>query len=293
MTDQRDFKEYFRAAPAPNWPNGARLAVSCVPKVENGAVLSIADDTLRNESNYEIREEVFDHPDPYMETHFTHGTHQGYGRIAKAFDRFGGTATFSTCGHAAEGSPWLLQDAVARGHVMSCHRGRWERQAEMPIAEEQAMIAKTHTAIARTFGVTPVGWHTRSVPSMNTRDLLCAHGGFDYDSDVYDDDTPRIHNRQHAILPDAFDTNDMQFSPGGGFVQSYDFSDYGIGAFERLYAEGSETARMMFTGLHLRLIGRPVQIAGLESVREHISAKPKIWSAQIRQIPAYWRAASS
>lgn len=290
MTERRDFKGYFGAEPAPNWANAARLAVSFVVNVEEGAELSIADGDERNESTYEIREEIVGHPDPCMETHFTYGTRQGYARIADAFDAHGAKVTFSTCGRAAERSPWLLQDAVSRGHEVSCHGWRWERQAEMGRAEEAAMIVRTHRAIETACGVAPVGWHTRSAPSVNTRDLLMEHGGFAYDSDVYDDDIPRMHDTSHVILPYAFDTNDMRFSPGGGFVQHRDFSDYVNGAFDRLYAEGATVTRMMSIGLHLRLIGRPGRIKGLEDVLSHITSKPDVWIAPRHQIAAHWKA---
>ena len=289
MTDRRDFKGYFGAEPFPNWPNSAQIAVSFVVNVEEGAELSIADGDERNEGTYEIREEIIGHPDPCMETHFAYGTRQGYGRIASAFDAVGAKITFSTCGRAAQRSPWLIKDAVTRGHEISCHGWRWERQAEMTRDAESAMIARTHRAITKASGVAPVGWHTRSAASVNTRDLLLEHGGFAYDSDAYDDDIPRMHSPGHVILPYAFDTNDMRFSPGGGFVQHTDFSDYVIGAFDRLYDEGASVTRMMSIGLHLRLIGRPGRIAGLETVLAHITSKPNVWIAPRRAIAAHWK----
>lgn len=288
MTDRRDLRGYFGAEPASDWPGGARLAVSFVVNVEEGAEFSIADGDPRNESLYEIREEVVGHPDPCMETHFAYGTRQGYARIAEAFAAHGVGATFSTCGRSAERVPWLLRDAVARGHEVSCHGYRWERHAEMPRDAEAAVIARTHAAIAQATGVAPVGWHTRSAASANTRDLLIAHGGFAYDSDAYDDDIPRMAAPGHVILPYAFDTNDMRFSPGGGFVQARDFSDYVIGAFDRLHAEGARAARMLSIGLHLRLIGKPGRIAGLEAVLAHIAATPDVWIRPRRDIAAHW-----
>lgn len=163
----------------------------------------------------------------------------------------------------------------------------------MSLAEETAVIARTHRAIEDASGVPPVGWHTRSAPSVNTRDLLVRHGGFAYDSDAYDDDIPRMHSAEHVILPYAFDTNDMRFSPGGGFVQHRDFSDYVIGAFDRLYAEGATAVRMMSIGLHLRIIGRPGRIAGLEDVLAHIAGQPDVWIAPRREIAAHWKATAS
>ncbi|MBC57558.1 MAG: chitin deacetylase [Confluentimicrobium sp.] len=287
MTDRRDFRGYFGAEPAPCWPDGARLAVSFVVNVEEGSELSIGDGDPRNEFTYEIREEVEGAPDLCMETHFAYGTRQGYARIADAFDIHGVKATFSTCGRAAERSPWLMRDIAARGHEISCHGWLWQRHANMTREDEAGEIARTHAAIKGACGTAPVGWHTRSSASVNTRDLLIGRGDFLYDSDVYDDDIPRMQGA-HVILPYAFDTNDMRFSPGGGFVQARDFSDYVIGAFDRLYAEGATAARMMSIGLHLRLIGRPGRIKGLEDVLGHIAARGNVWIAPRRDIAAHW-----
>ena len=287
MAERRDFKGYFGAEPPPDWPGGARLAVSFVVNVEEGAELSIGDGDPRNEFTYEIREEVEGAPDLCMETHFAYGTRQGYRRIAEAFDRYGVRATFSTCGRAAERSPWLIEDIVARGHEVSCHGWLWERHANMTRDQEAAVIERTHAAITRAAGVAPVGWHTRSSASVNTRDLLIERGDFLYDSDVYDDDIPRMQGT-HVILPYAFDTNDMRFSPGGGFVSPRDFSDYVIGAFDRLYAEGARAARMISVGLHLRLIGRPARIGGLEEVLAHMAGQGDVWIAPRREIAAHW-----
>ncbi len=287
-TDRRDFTPTH--APPP-WPGDTRLAVSFVVNVEEGAELSIADGDERNEATYEIREEVTEGPDFCMETHFAYGPRRGYGRIADLFDRFGVAATFSTCARAAERLPWLIRDAVARGHEISAHGWRWERHAGMDPAHEAQIIARTHDTLERIAGVAPVGWHTRSAPSDRTRALLLEHGGFLYDSDSYDDDMPRmLLGHRHVILPYAFDTNDMRFSPGGGFVQPEDFSRYVIGAFDRLLAEGQDQARMLSVGLHLRLIGRPGRIGGLEALLEHMAARSGIWYATRRQIAECWLA---
>lgn len=286
MQDRRDFTPTHAAPP---WPSGARLAVSFVVNVEEGAELSIADGDERNEATYEIREEVFDGPDYCMETHFAYGPRRGYSRIVDAFARHDVRATFSTCARAAERLPWLIRDAVARGHEISAHGWRWERHAGMDPDHEAAIIARTHTALTEVAGVAPVGWHTRSAPSAQTRELLLRHGGFLYDSDAYDDDMPRIlPGHSHVIVPYAFDTNDMRFSPGGGFIQADDFAHYVSGAFDRLLAEGGDQARMLSVGLHLRLIGRPGRIAGLEKLLAHMAAQNGVWFATRRQIAECW-----
>lgn len=285
--ERRDLKGYFGAEPAPCWPDGARLAVSFVVNVEEGAELSIADGDERNESRYEVVEEVRGAPDPCMESHFDYGPRRGYARIASAFEAHGVCATFSTCGRAAERIPWLIRDAVSRGHEISCHGWRWETHAGMDESTERGVILHTHETIAAIAGTPPVGWHTRSATSPHTRRLLIEHGGFLYDSNAYDDDIPYMEGT-HVVLPYAFDTNDMRFSPGGGFVQGRDFSDYVIAAFERLYSESAHAARMLSIGLHLRIIGRPARIGALETVLAHLRSRPGVWIATRREIAQAW-----
>ncbi|MEM6487950.1 MAG: polysaccharide deacetylase family protein, partial [Pseudomonadota bacterium] len=233
-------------------------------------------------------------PDPCMESHFAYGPRAGYRRIVRALERAGVTATFSTCGRAAERTPWLIRDAVARGHEIACHGYLWQTHAALDIETERAVIARTHETLTRIAGSAPVGWHTRSASSANTRALLLDHGGFLYDSDAYDDDLPRIERHgtaQHVVLPYAFDTNDMRFRPGGAFVHGEDFARYCIAAFDRLWEEGWDAARMMSIGLHLRTIGRPARIGGLEALLAHIQRRGSVWFASRRQIAECWRAA--
>ena len=294
MADRRDLMGYRDGHPDVCWPDGARLAVSFVVNVEEGAELSIADGDERNESVYEAREEVVGAPDPCMESHYGFGPRVGYRRIVDALARHGVPATFSCCGRAAERSPWLVRDAVSRGHEASCHGWRWERLAGMPEDEQRRNIARTFDAVSTAAGVAPLGWHTRSASAPETRRLLVEHGGFLYDSDAYDDDTPYIREvggRQHVILPYAFDTNDMRFQPGGGFVQPEDFTRYCLSAFDRLWKEGAQVPRMLSIGLHLRIIGRPARIGALDALLDAMAERGQVWFATRAQIATHWRTA--
>lgn len=263
--------------------------MSFVVNIEEGAELSVAQGDERNESRYEAVEEVKGAPDPCMESHFGYGPRRGYQRIAQALAAHDAKVTFSTCGRAAEATPWLIKDAVTRGHEISCHGWRWETHAGMEADTERDVIAKTYETLSEIAGIAPVGWHTRSATSPQTRELLKEHRGFAYDSNAYDDDIPYM-DGDLVILPYAFDTNDMRFTPGGGFVQAADFSDYVIAGFERLYAEGARAARMMSIGLHTRIIGRPSRIGGLEAVLAHITTKPDVWIAPRKEIASCWAA---
>lgn len=293
-TATRDLRGRGGHSPQLRWPNGAGLALSFVVNVEEGAELSRSSGDDRNESVYEAREEVVGHADPCMESHFAYGSRVGLWRILDIFDAHGVTATFSSCGRAIAATPVLAQAPHARGHEISAHGWRWESHAGMPEATERAVIAATIAAIANATGDRPVGWHTRSASSVNTRRLLIEEGGFLYDSDSYEDDLPQTLRtadaRPHVVLPYAFDTNDMRFSPGGGFVQAEDFSRYCIGAIDWMLRESIAAPRMLSIGLHLRIIGRPGRMAGLEAVLAHVAQRPDVWIARRCDIARHWLA---
>jgi hypothetical protein len=99
-----------------------------------------------------------------------------------------------------------------------------------------------------------------------------------------------VDGRDLVVLPYAFDTNDMRFQPGGGFVHGDDFVRYCGDAFERLYAEGAAAPRMLSIGLHLRIIGRPARISALETLLDRMRAKPGVWFARRDEIADTWRA---
>ncbi len=78
MNPMRDFRGYGNQPPDPRWPGDARVAVSIVVNVEEGAELAISDGDERNEFVYEIHEEVVGGPDPCMESHYEYGTRAAY-----------------------------------------------------------------------------------------------------------------------------------------------------------------------------------------------------------------------
>jgi peptidoglycan/xylan/chitin deacetylase (PgdA/CDA1 family) len=206
-------------------------------------------------------------------------------------ERFGVAATLSACGRALEVSPWLAGDGMRRGHEVAAHGYRWERHAHMTEGEERAVIARAVGAITAAAGRRPVGWHTRSAPSPATRHLLVEQG-FLYDSDAYSDDLPffvDVGGRAHLVIPYSFDTNDMHFHQGRQrFVTASDFTEYVNDAFDTLWREGATAPKMLSIGLHLRMIGRPGRIGGLERVLQHMRDRGAVWFARRDAIARHW-----
>ena len=133
----RDFRGYGPKTPDPQWPGGARVAVSIVLNIEAGAELNQADGDERNNSVYEINELVEQGPDFCMSSHFDFGPRAGYWRIIRLLEKFDIRASASCCGRSLERMPWLGRDLIERGHEVSCHSYRWERHSELSLEKER------------------------------------------------------------------------------------------------------------------------------------------------------------
>ena len=288
---ERDFKGYGTTPPDMRWPDGGRFAVSFVLNIEEGAELNIGDGDERNESRHEVRQEVVGVPDLCTASHYEYSTRVAYWRVMQEFERAGLPVTFNVCTRALERSPWIAEDGVRRGVEFMCHSYRWESHYAMTPDEERAIIRKGAEGIHRLTGERPLGWHTRSSASVNTRRLI-AQEGFLYDNDAYNDDLPYyvpVEGRPHLVLPYCFDTNDMHYHQGfHRFVSARDFADYTSDAFDTLWAEGERSPKMMSIGLHCRLAGRPSRAATLARFLDYVASKPKVWVATREEIARHW-----
>ena len=263
--------------------------------VEEGSERAVSRGDDRNEPVYDMIEDIVGQPNLTMESHFDYGTRAGYWRIVRVLKEHSATCTLNACAEALELSPWLAKDAIERGFEIACHGYRWESHLHMSEKQERERITRAVESIRAVSGVRPIGWHTRCPHTPNTRRLLVEEGGFLYDSDAYDDDLPRIEpvaGRAHVVLPYSLDTNDMRFQrPEAGFVRAGDFADYVCDAFDWLWKEGETAPKMMTVGLHLRTIGRPGRIAGLDRVLRHMKqSRQSLVRASRRDRPALARA---
>ena len=226
------------------------------------------------------------------ESMFEYGARVGFWRLHRIFTRFRLPVTIFGCARAFEANPPAAATIAASDWDICSHGYRWTNHPGLAEDEERQQIAAAVDLIRQTTGKSPLGWYCRYAPSENTRRLLVEHGGFLYDSNAYDDDLPYVETvagRAHVVLPYAFDSNDMRFTNHGGFVFAEDFARYCCDAFDRLYAEGATGPRMMTVGLHLRIIGRPGRIGGLERFLAHVSSRAGVWFARRDEIAHAWR----
>lgn len=130
----RDLYGYGNEYPDVRWPGGARLAVSLVLNVEEGAELAISAGDERNETVHEAVQPVEGAPDLCMESHFEYGARVGYWPICEMVDAFGMPLTLNACARALEAMPWVGRDAARRGYEIQCHGYRLSLARGQPVA---------------------------------------------------------------------------------------------------------------------------------------------------------------
>ncbi|MBI4498756.1 MAG: polysaccharide deacetylase family protein [Chloroflexi bacterium] len=288
----RDLVGYGGNPPRVAWPNGARLAVSLVLNYEEGAERSILD----GDPDHEVVSEV---PSPVptgqrdlaVESMYEYGSRAGVWRVLSLADRYQAPLTFYLSALALERNPALAGVIAARDDEVCGHGYRWEEYYRMDRETEREAIARAVASIERTTGRRPRGWYVRYGPSEHTRALLAEEGGFEYDSNAYNDDLPyyvTVQGRPWLVVPYSLHTNDTRFWRGG-LVSAGDFYECLRDSFDFLYAEGAASPKMLSIGLHCRIVGRPDRALALEKFLRHARSFPAVWFARRIDIARWWR----
>lgn len=257
------------------------MYLSFVINFEEGAEISYLNGDDINSGIYDGHDDI-DGMDYCLSSHFDYSLYEGVHRILDLFNRYRIKATFSCCGLAAYKHPEIIKKIYGYSHEISAHGWRWKNHVFMSLDEEIVDINNTKQIIYELTGKFPLGWHTRSSRSPQTRQLLY-DSGFIYDSDDYSRDSAYLCKeflKPYAIIPYSFDTNDMQFLGRGNFLQGEDFFLYTKSAIEWiLYEESladSNLYKMVTVGLHPRIIGRAGRIGGLKKLLDWIDGNNKI-----------------
>jgi allantoinase len=276
------------------WPNGARLAVSFVVNVEEGAELSLADGDRGAEPVDELGMSV----KPGLrnfgnESNYRYGIEAGAPRVLALLDETGVRATFTAAALALERAPALAARlAASAAHEVAAHGWRWVPQHRLGPEAERDFIRRARDSIARTIGRRPVGWLSRYLHTGETRRLL-AEEGFLYHMDDYGADAPSWDPSATppiVVLPYALDTNDMKMWQAPALAPAQ-WAEYAIESYEWMRRESPERAQLLSIGVHLRIIGRPGRIGALARVLHHVragEAAGHAWIATRQEIAAHF-----
>ena len=288
----RDLVGYGRKRPAGRWPNGARLVISLVVNYEEGTERSLAMGDPDQEPVTEWGAYVL--PPGIrnlgMESTYEYGSRVGIWRIFETLERHEVKATFFACALALEQNPEVAHAIRGSEHGVVSHGYRWEEVFRLSREAEQEHIRLAVESFTRTLGRRPRGWYCRYGPSVNTRELVVAEGGFDYDCDSYNDDLPYFVTTSrgpHLVVPYTPDNNDYRFWQSSMVVGRH-FTEYLMDSFEVLYRESARGPVLMSVGLHPRIIGRAGRIGALDQFIARTREKEGVLFLTRDEIAAMW-----
>jgi OHCU decarboxylase len=301
MRYPRDMRGYGRNAPAPRWPDGARVAVQFVVNYEEGGENCILHGDAASEAF--LSEVVGAAPWPgkrhwNMESIYEYGARAGFWRLHRMFTQAEVPVTVYGVATALARSPDQVAAMQEAGWEIASHGLRWLDYRDHDEAAERTDLEEAIRLHTEVVGERPRGLYLGRT-SVNSVRLAAAEGGFDWISDTYDDDLPYwLDHDGHGnaippqlVIPYTLDANDMRFATAQGFNSGDQFYTYLKDAFDTLYEEGGNGhGGMMSIGLHCRLIGRPGRAAALKRFIDYVKNHDKVWLPTRGEIAAHWRA---
>jgi peptidoglycan/xylan/chitin deacetylase (PgdA/CDA1 family) len=278
----REIVGYGEHPPKVRWENDAKVAVQLVVNYEEGSEKTFAMGDGENDILYELPFKLDDQRDLAVETMYEYGTRAGIWRLFRVFDAAGIPVTFFAAAVALERNIAVAEKLARRGDEPAGHGYRWSNHFEMTRDEEREAIRRAVESIERTTGTRPLGWYCREM-SVNTRELVVEHGGFVYDSDVYNDDLPywtRVLGKPHLVVPYGLVVNDARYVVPQGFGSPEHFFETAKAHLDRLRADGDDVPRMMSVGLHPRISGNPARSDALARFIEYGQSLGDVWFAR-------------
>lgn len=293
----------------PEWPNGARIAVSFILNYEEGGEHNILHGDDRSEAYLWEKcgpgTEKINGRHLMSESEFEYGSRAGAWRILRAMKEFNFPMTLYAVGTAFQKNPDFAKACVRDGHEIANHGLRWVNWGELDDKEQVEMIKKAILTLKEASGEAPVGAYIGRGNMKTVALVKEAHKQLDlpflWESDCYNDDVPYwIDAPQEKDLPDeekegilmipyCYVTNDYKFvssAPGPGFPGAFVYEDYLKQEFDQLYHEGG---RMMNIPMHSRILGKPGRTNALRNFMKYISEKEGVWVCNRRDIATHFR----
>ena len=289
----RNLIGYGGRPPRVRWPGGARLAVNFVVNFEEGGERNVlyGDATSENRlSDVLMPQPLIGARDLTVESAYEYGTRVGLWRVLHLLRERGLPFTVYAVGMALENCPRAAEALAAAGCDFVDHGWRWFDYTKVDEATEREHMKRSLDAFVRLIGERPRGWYI-GTPSLATRRMRVAEGGFLYDSDAYNDDLPywtRDYGVPHLIIPHTLDANDTRLARGLGWGQAGDFTASLKDEFDALYAEAATEAKMMTVAVHLRLIGKAARAMHFGRFLDYVISHKDVWIARRIEIARHW-----
>ncbi len=277
--EQNPFYDYSPIATRPKlkWPNGARVAVLIVPNVEHW---DVHDDKghmdVRNlpRNDYGLRVAVW-----------------------RLFDMFGERkiqTTIALNASVCRFYPEIIAACKKRGDEFMGHgMTNSEHLDNLPPANAAAIVRQAVETIRTATGQKVRGWLGPGLGEGDgTLDALKA-AGVEYVCDwgAADDQPFPLKNGMYAV-PYTLDINDLGLIDRQGTPASQ-FAAYIVDAFDTLYREGADQARVLPIALHPFLTGAPHRAPHLAKALDYIKGHDRVWWARGGDILDAYRTATA
>jgi allantoinase len=211
-----------------------------------------------------------------------YGMRVGFWRFVEVLEKYGLKATLAINGSVIKSYPRVAEAALKAGWEFMGH-GYIQRPMHH-VEDQKRAIEDTVAAIRGFTGKKPRGWESPGLTeTYDTIDWL-AEAGIEYVADwVLDDQPVKIQTAHGPVVsvPYTVEMNDismmvLQHHPSEEWLRR------GIDHFDRLYADGEKTARVMAISVHPYISGVPHRIAYLERLYEYIRQRPGValWTGE-------------
>jgi peptidoglycan/xylan/chitin deacetylase (PgdA/CDA1 family) len=211
-----------------------------------------------------------------------YGMRVGFWRLKRVFERLNVTPTVTLNGRVCETCPEVVRAAADAGWELNAHG--YEQMPMHKLDDQRGSIMKALDVIEKFWGRRPRGWFGPGLTqTYDTLDYL-SEAGIEYIGDWVLDDEPVTLKTTHkpvTALPYNFELHDIVMMALQNHT-SDQFYRRSLDAFEWLYAESAERAKIMSIAVHPYLSGQPHRIAHVERTFAEILAKPGVacWNGE-------------
>ncbi len=266
--------------PRLEWPDGARIAFWVIPNIE---VFHLNERMPSGSGRI---------PDVSAWGARDYGNRVGVFRLIEVMERHGVPGTVALNSDCCDLCPQVVQACLDRGWELMghCETNSRRLNEESSEADARAIIRRTLDRIESFSGARPVGWlGAGRQETWHTLEHLLAEGCV-YTADWDNDEQPiRMHVGDQTIvgLPYGAGLSDKQhFELRLGNPD--DFETMVKRAFDQLYAESSDSGRVVALSLHPYIIGVPHRIGALDRSLQYIMNHDGVWATTGRRITEWF-----
>jgi allantoinase len=250
--------------PKLKWPNGARVAVHIVPNVEHW-------DMHDDKGHIDVRN------NPRND----YGLRVAIWRLFDIFGERGIPTTIALNASVCRYYPEIIEAAKTRGDEFMGHGMTNSEHLDLvPQASAAEIVRQAVATIGAATGKRVRGWLGPGLGEGDGTLEALKSAGVEYVCDwgAADDQPFPMKNGLFAV-PYTLDINDIGLIDRQGTPASV-FGQYIVDAFDTLYREGEDHARVLPIALHPFLIGAPHRVGHLVKALDYIRGHDHVWFAR-------------